>query len=130
MRKFDFYEFTGIIVPGTILLVGAAICSETVKQHVFAEDVSIGEATLSLIVAYGLGHLVQALGNLIESAWWWAWGGKPTDWPRSGRHQLLSDEQTDSIDTALANKLRFNMAGGFKSLSSADWYSVARPRLQ
>ena len=126
MRKFDFYEFTGVLVPGTILLVGAAVCSESVKQVVFDEDLSLGEAALSVIVAYGLGHLVQALGNLIEWAWWWAWDGKPSDWPRSGRHFLLSDEQTGSLDEELVNKLQHKTAGGFKSLSAENWYSVVR----
>ena len=126
MRKFDFYEFTGVLVPGTTLLVGAAVCSDPIKQVVFADDLSIGSAALSVIVAYGLGHLVQALGNLIESFWWRAWGGMPSDWPRSGRHFLLSDEQTGSLDTELANKLRHKTAGGFKSLSAGNWYSIVR----
>ncbi len=73
-----------------------------------------------------IGHLVQALGNLIEWGWWRAWGGMPSDWPRSGKHHLLSDDQTDSLDAELANKLRHEITGGFKLLSAENWYSVVR----
>jgi hypothetical protein len=126
MRAFDFYEFTGVIVPGTTVLVGAAVCSDPIKAVAFDKDLSVGTAALSVIVAYGLGHLIQALGNLIESIWWWAWDGWPSDWPRSGKHPLLSDEQTDILGAQLITKLRHKTADGFKSSSAEDWRSTVR----
>jgi hypothetical protein len=126
MRQFDFYEFTGVLVPGTTLLAGAAVCSDPIKQVVFDEDLSIGTAALSVIVAYGLGHLVQALGNLIELFWWRVWGGIPSDWPRSKKHFLLSDEQTDSLGAQLVGRLRHKAADDFKASSAEDWRSVVR----
>lgn len=126
MRKFDFYEFTSILVPGATLLIGVAFCSPSIKSAVLEQDLTVGEAALSLIVAYGLGHLVQALGNLIEWVWWRAWGGMPSDWPRSGKHALLSEQQTISLDPALTDKLQFKTDGGFKSLTPHSWYSVVR----
>lgn len=126
MRKFDFYEFAGVLVPGTILLVGAAVCCDPVKKIVFDADLSLGEASLSVIVAYGLGHLIQAFGNLIEWAWWRAWGGMPSDWPRSGKRRLLADGQIRALEDQLERQLRFETAGGVKSFSSESWHSIVR----
>jgi len=125
MRQFDFYEFAGVIVPGTVFLVGAAILAEPIRKLVFGE-LSVGEATLSVIAAYGIGHLIQALGNLIEWGWWRAWGGIPSDWVRSQRHRLLSEEQAASLDVELEGKLRLKVTDGYRSMSAHAWYSVVR----
>lgn len=126
MRKFDLYEFTGIIVPGTVLLVGVSFCSPAISKVVFEQDLSVGKTAVSLIVAYGLGHLVAALGNLIEKVWWWAWRGWPSDWPRSGCHHLLAAEQLRHLNSAFSGKLGLQFVGDFQQLTSHDWFAVVR----
>ena len=46
-----------------------------------------------MVLAYVVGHLIQALGNLIEQLFWALQGGMPTDWLRTNRHQLLAPTQ-------------------------------------
>jgi len=126
MRKFDFYEFAGIIVPGTVLLVGACYCSPSINKAVFEQNLSVGKTAISLIVAYGLGQLVAALGNMVEKVWWRAWRGMPSDWPRSGKRHLIAAGQLSRMDTALAEKLGLEFAGGFQQLAANDWFAVVR----
>lgn len=126
MRKFDFYEFAGVIVPGTVFLLGAAFCSPPIKQAVFEQNLSIGKSAISLIAAYGLGHLIAALGNLIEWVLWRLCGGWPTDWPRSGKHDLVSPKQISSVNAALKTRLALEFSGGFQQLSESDWFGVVR----
>ena len=64
MRQFDFYEFAGVIVPGATLLTGIAFCNDEIKEVIFEQNLSIGEAALSVIVAYGLGHLLPGALNI------------------------------------------------------------------
>jgi len=126
MRQFDFYEFTGIIVPGTVVLAGAALCIPAVKQAAFDQDLSVGEAAISLILAYGLGQLLAALGNLIEKGWWRAWGGMPSDWPRSGKHHLIAAGQISLLDEQIKSKLGLPIKSSLQGLPARDWYSVVR----
>lgn len=44
---------------------------------------NLGSATVYLILAYAVGHLLQGLGNLFENGYWRIWNGVPTDWPYS-----------------------------------------------
>lgn len=126
MRQFDFYEFVGVIVPGTAVLIGTALCIPAVKEFVFANDLSIGEAALSLIVAYGLGQLTAAVGNLIETLWWKAWGGMPTDWPRSGAHRLLAAAQVSRIQAAVAALLGHDGVPAEGRVPADEWHGIVR----
>lgn len=126
MRQFDFYEFAGVLVPGTTLLFGVTVCVPAVKDSVFDQALTIGEATLSLIAVYGLGHLNQAAGNCIETALWAARRGWPTNWPRSRQHHLLSDGQVAELDRRVVNALNVDTPGGFQELSEQDWGPIVR----
>lgn len=126
MREFDFYEFAGVVVPGSVLLVGSAVCVPAIKAVVFEKDLSLGESALALVVAYGLGHLIQAVGNAIEKLWWRAWKGMPSDWPRSGQHRLLAEQQVAVIDDALFDRLGYRVEGGFRRLDQQGWYALVR----
>lgn len=75
-NKFNFYDFIGYVIPGSLacvflywLFVGffAVLVSVDLK--------SFGESILFLGLAYFLGHLVQAYGNRIEAKAVKNWGG-------------------------------------------------------
>lgn len=126
MRQFDFYEFAGVLVPGAVVLTGVALCFPAIRDTVFRADISVGEAALSLIVAYGAGHLVQAAGNGLEKLWWALWGGMPSDWPRSRRHALLAPDQGSQLEAAVREKVLLRLERGLTQLSACDWSAVVR----
>ena len=68
-RTFDFYEYAGYIIPGSVLLLGFLWLFP--EQHALftKEGVTFGELGLFVIVAYAAGQLVQAIGNYIEWTW-------------------------------------------------------------
>ncbi len=81
MRAFDFYEFVGIILPGSMLLIATGILFDIGSIDFLLIPKSGGALGVHLLTAYVLGHLIQALGNGCESLYWKAWKGMPTDWP-------------------------------------------------
>ncbi len=89
--SFDFYEYAGIIVPGSVY----AFCS----SHLFPETqsllgpngFSLGELGIFVRISYALGHLVQGIGNTIEWIWWLPSGGLPSNQVLRGK--TLTDRQ-------------------------------------
>jgi hypothetical protein len=92
LRDFDFYEFAGVLVPGIALLVGLGFLFEAELPSSFLLPTDIGGALAPLAVAYALGHLIAGIGNALEVAYWWRWGGMPTDWPYSRWEREGSDD--------------------------------------
>lgn len=125
MRQFDFYEFVGVIVPGAVFLTGVALAWPDGSPLERIGDLSIGGLGLGVILAYAAGHLVQAVGNMVEKAWWWAWGGMPSDWPRSGSHTLIAPHQSSQLEERVRTLLHqpdFKLS----STNRRDWYSIVR----
>lgn len=79
-REFSFYEFVGILVPSTILLFFTnhilffAFCI-----HIFDFN-NLGDSIIFIIIAYGIGHVLHSLGNLLEVIFWKIFNGMPTQW--------------------------------------------------
>src|SRR5207302_5598153 len=105
MRKFDFYEFTGILTPGTLLLVGLMYFWPGIVAPNDLDKISVGGLGMFTLLAYVAGHLVQAVGNLIEKGWWGIAGGVPTDWIRSGKADLLAPAQIEKLKVDLLKRL-------------------------
>lgn len=125
MRKFEFYEFAAILVPGMIVLVGIVLgWPESGAPCVL--DLSVGGFGVGTILAFAAGHLVQAIGNLIEKAWWWTWSGMPTDWIRSSKHSLLAAKQRALVESAARELLSDSEFRFTSDLSKADWYAIVR----
>jgi hypothetical protein len=81
MPVFDFYQFIGIIAPGSLLLVMAAAMFDETQATALLAPENFGSLAIHLILAYIVGQLLQVVGNIIETTYWWAWGGLPTMWP-------------------------------------------------
>jgi hypothetical protein len=127
MKEFDFYGTAGVIAPGTVLVIGMTIMffpdQGDLLKTIFG--VSLGSLGIGLVLAYVAGQLLQAVGNAFEAAWWWPWGGMPTDWVRTEKHHLLSPSQRALIES----RLRVTMKDPDLSLASATakhWYAITR----
>jgi len=77
------------------------------------------------VLAYVAGHLVQAVGNLLEWAWWKACGGLPTDWVRTTPTRLLADAQASMLSRAIAEQLKLSDVD-VRAATSTQWYSITR----
>ena len=82
MRNFSFYEFVGVLVPGVLFLFGLGYFApdQSALKPLFLPE-NLGSTVVHVILAYAIGHLVQALGNLLENGYWYVQSGMPTDWP-------------------------------------------------
>jgi len=125
MRQFDFYEFTGILVPGAAALAGVLILVPSVMPISAVKDFSVGGFGLFVVLAYVAGHLVQAVGNLLEWAWWKACGGLPTDWARTAPTRLLANTQASMLSKAIAEQLKLSGVD-IRAATSPEWYSITR----
>lgn len=81
MEIFDFYQFIGVLAPGSVFLIAIALLYDvpTIKS-VLAPD-SFGGLGAHLILAYITGQLLQVIANGIERVYWFFWGGLPSEWP-------------------------------------------------
>jgi hypothetical protein len=80
MKDLSFYDQVGILFPGSVLLIGLLVLFPEFKAEFSTGGVSVGDLGLFLIVAYVLGHLVAAGGELLEKITWALDGGMPGSW--------------------------------------------------
>lgn len=125
MKQFDFYEFTGILVPGSTLFVGIFFLYPDFFKPESIKDLSFGGLGLFSILAYVLGHLVQAVGDFLECVWWKLWGGMPCDWIRTKSDQILSLSQVNELEKMAENRLGLGKTE-FPKLDANQWYNITR----
>jgi hypothetical protein len=126
MRTFDFYEFAGILAPGTVTLVGFLVLYPPLSTQLHGQTLTLGAFGLIAILAYVLGHLTQAIGNLVEKVWWMLWRGMPTDWVRSGKRDLIAPSQSQALRSLIQTRLAAKLPDELSQLSPAAWYSITR----
>jgi hypothetical protein len=95
-KTFDTYEYVAVIAPGAIVSLGLTTVASQLKVFI-GDKPSLGEFGIFLIVAFALGHVVQAFGNLWE-ALLWALFGRPTDSVRRLQQTLLSPDQRTALE--------------------------------
>jgi hypothetical protein len=100
-KGFDPYEIIGIIAPGTVVALLIAIELPLFRSLLGSEGLSVGDFGLFVLLAFVLGHLVQAVGNLVELALW-ARSGLPTNLVRSDSQVLLSPAQRATLATRVS----------------------------
>jgi len=125
MRQFNFYEFTGILLPGVIVMTALTMLLPGWELSVVVKDVSVGGLGIFTVLAYAAGHLVQALGNLFETAWWKCWGGMPTDWLRTQPTRLLAVQQVSILEERLRRQLGLTDFE-ITSTNASEWYAITR----
>jgi hypothetical protein len=127
MKQFTYYEFTSILVPGGIFTAGILALFPGTSVALSSSGISFGEFGLLILVAYGLGHLIQAVGNGVEWAWWTLWGGgMPSDWIRSGKHILLGEPQRNAVFLKVQESLGIALPDPVSEMSKRDWHAVVR----
>lgn len=100
MRRFDFFEFVGVIVPGGLFLFGLILIFPELREF-FVVNASLLELGYFIILAYIAGHLIQAPGNLIYAVWWKINKGQPTDWLRMQEPRWFSKKLREKIVEAV-----------------------------
>lgn len=96
-KTFDAYEVIGIITPGAVVAFFLSLSWPEFRTLLGTESFSLGDLGLFLIAAFVLGHLLQALGNLLEIAAF-PIGGLPTQWVRMAGQTLLTDKQRNALE--------------------------------
>jgi len=79
-REFSFYEFVAILVPSAILLYAVQLILEHAYRKQIVDFGKLGETVIFIIICYGVGHIIQSLGNFFENIVWFVYGGMPTKW--------------------------------------------------
>jgi len=123
---FNYYEIIGVATPGAIIIFGFSFLYPDYFDLLKAKDISFGGLGLFIILAYVIGQLSQAVGNIVEWIWWKLWGGMPTDWIRTKENMLLSREQRETLLTNLSKKLKLNKPTDLSKISSREWYGITR----
>lgn len=126
MRNFDFYEFTGILVPGAISVFGFALISPEIDSFVKDRTLSVGDLGVFLILSYAVGHLIQSVGNILEKGWWGLCGGWPYDWARTGKRFLLSKKHNEMVNEAVIKKLNIKNFELTAETDKSYWYGITR----
>lgn len=103
-KDFSFYEFTGVIVPGSTLLLGMAVISDPLRQFLASDKFGAGQLGLFVVASYIIGHLVQGIGNVLENAWW-AFRGMPSTWIRRQKVPFLNEDQLKRLRDVLTTLL-------------------------
>lgn len=122
-KEFSFYEFVGLLIPGSLLLFGVNfLVLGQLDKPLFAVE-KIGDTVVFLILAYTTGHFIQALGNIIEKVIWWFFGGMPTQWlltKNNFKKKLFSEPLNQKISDKVTQKFGI----GFKEVGGMAYNTV------
>jgi hypothetical protein len=105
-KSFDQYEYIGVVIPGATLLFGLLLIWSEPFRASISKDFSLGSLGLFVIAAYVVGHIVRALGDLLEAVFWACFGGMPTDWAPDNKRHLLDDNQREALKLHLRSLLK------------------------
>jgi hypothetical protein len=125
VNKPTFYEQVGIIIPGSLLVIGLVLFYPELKPITTKDSMSVGDLGLFVLVAYAAGHLIAAIANLLESVFWRILGGMPSDWVVRDPPGLLSPDQVEYLRTKVKARLNITidkMAG----YDRKKWWPVSR----
>ena len=124
-RKFSFYEQIGILIPGGVLLFGLLFYIPDLQTIIAKEGIGLGALGVFIIVAYAAGHAVAALGNIIDSWYWKAVGGMPSNWVIGEKPKLLSPAQIASLEQRVKQRFGLDIPP-LKDIQPTAWYAVTR----
>lgn len=119
-KEFSFYEFVGVLTPSVTLLFFLNYLLQDILDKPILDFSQLGQSVVFIIIAYGIGHVLNSLGNLFESFVWYLYGGKPTKWiylPQTKFRKLFDSEVNEKIKALLEKE--------FGTLSSKDYGKYA-----
>src|SRR5437773_10517529 len=120
-----FYEQLGIVIPGAVFLFGLLLYFPALQTLTAKSGLSVGELGLFLLLAYAAGHLIAAIGNAIESMFWGAFGGMPSDWVVAEKQSLLSPQQIDQLRVKVGTRLNISLQT-IQGLERKIWWPISR----
>lgn len=105
---FDAFDFIGIVAPGLLFILGCRFLFPTFMASLPQSSFTLGDFAVLAVVSFATGHLMQGLGNILESVFWSLLGGWPTERLVAQSSSLLTKSQKAQIQSRLStdsNKL-------------------------
>jgi hypothetical protein len=126
MDKLTFYEQVGIVIPGAVLLAGLLFLFPTLNAFVPKEGVTLGQFGIFLLLSYAAGHLVAAIGNVLEWLAWKPFGGMPSQWVvLEGYNRILTAEQLQLLSAKLRSRLNVTVEK-ISGYEVKKWFPISR----
>ncbi len=127
MKDWDFYQIAGVIAPGMVLVVGGSILFFPAYYNglLAVANVSLGSFGVGLILAYVAGQLLQAIGNGVEAVWWRLWGGMPTDWIRTSKHEIVAPAQRELVQSRVRDIIN-DSSFTLSHATNKHWHVITR----
>jgi len=120
MSKLTFYEQTGIVIPGSVFLFGMMFLLPDLRGTFIKDNISVGGLGLFVLVAYAAGHLIAAVGNLIEKVLWGVRGGMPSDWITHANSKIVNAQQVSLVAERIRQRFGLTI-GGISGMSRREW---------
>lgn len=95
-KLFDAYEVIGVIAPGVVLALLLMTEVPQLRALLGEGGFGVGDLGLFLMISFVLGHLVQAVGNLVELVVW-PISGLPTNRVRFEKQNLVTPSQRNVL---------------------------------
>lgn len=124
MAEFDYYEVRAVITPGALTLAGFFVAYPDLYAAAAGTEFGVGDLGLFLILAYALGHLVAAVGNLFEDIWWRIQRGWPSEWIRRGERNIISEPQRSLLPAKLHAKLGLPLKASVAEYTKREWAGI------
>jgi hypothetical protein len=110
-KEFSYYEFVGLLVPSVIFLYSSHLIYQFVHHEKIIDFSKIGDTLVFIVVCYGLGHILQALGNFFELGLWKIYKGMPTKWLTS-KNRFGKNLFDPTLNTSIKDKITQKFGDG------------------
>lgn len=125
MHKLSFYEQVGVVTPGAVFLFALMVDVPELRDILAKDGFSVGGLGIFVILSYAAGHLLAALGNVIEKAYWAVGGGIPSGWILGPKPGLLSAAQIAKVQARVQSRLGLALPP-LTGLKRSEWFPVFR----
>lgn len=119
--QLDIYETIGVALPGSVVVITAMMLFPEVKGLVGTNGVELGGLGVFLVASFVMGHIVAALGNLIEWLETKVWAS-PSDLLLSPEQKVIAPSQRERLAAAIRETLGVD----FQTLDANSWRAVRR----
>jgi hypothetical protein len=124
--KLTFYEQVGIVIPGSVLLAGLLFIFPALNAFGPKEGVTLGQFGIFLLLSYATGHLVAAIGNVLESLGWKIAGGLPSNWVlQTDGNSLLNAKQLEQLAAKAKSRLGLDIEK-VPGMEAKVWFPITR----
>ncbi|WP_186418027.1 hypothetical protein [Bosea sp. CS1GBMeth4] len=120
--KFDAYEYTGVILPGAVVVLSTCLLFPELKELLGKDGISLGGLGVFVIASFVVGHVVQALGNIIERVGIGVYKPSGTDALLSPTQSIVAPAQRERLKETLTQR----GSGDLDELTPHAWRAVRR----